>query len=57
MWVYVSTTYYCCRVDADENRNIIDAAPITHWAIGKNLDWFKQYLENKGVLLEWLEYD
>jgi len=56
VWVYVSMTYCCVRLDGDSNGKIIDAAPIIRWCIGKKLDWFKLYLKRKGVLLEWIEF-
>jgi len=55
-WVWVATTYYTVGV------NIIDdvityAPPIVKWAKGKKLSEYKSYLERKGVLVEWKEYE
>ena len=55
-WIYVSTTYFTVSIDVNGDR-ITDTAPINRWVKGKSAKWYKQYLERKGILKEWIEYE
>jgi hypothetical protein len=54
--LYRATTSYFCAgletsLDPGRYDQIIDAAPIIRWAVGKQLREFKLWLDSKGGML------
>lgn len=55
MLIYIVTEIYTVGIEVDEFGIIYKAPPIVAWAIGKDKDWFHDYLRKKGYLIEWKE--
>ena len=46
----VSTVYLTAGVMVDRVGNIVEAAPVLKWTVGKNLQFVEEYYREKGVL-------
>jgi hypothetical protein len=55
MWVWVSTKHFTVQLDV-KGELITRAAPICRYAVGKKASWFKDYLTQRGILLDWIEF-
>lgn len=44
---YVNLSYACFGIEVKDNI-IIETAPIAKWSIGKSLDYFSNWVKNKG---------
>lgn len=54
-WIWVNTTFFVAGIDINENGVITKAPPVCRWCIGKNKDKFRQYLEGRKILRNWIE--
>ncbi len=54
-WIWVNATYFVAGIDVNENGIITKAPFICRWCVGRKKEKFKQYLEGRKVLLDWLE--
>lgn len=48
MLIILTTSYYCCGVIIDENKIVVDAAPIVKWMIGQSI--LVLYDKHKGKI-------
>lgn len=49
--------HYCCGFEVERSSgDILDAAPIMRWAVGKKLEAFKKWAESKGGKIELVSY-
>jgi len=46
--ITVDSGYFCAGIIVSDNDEIIDAAPILKWAIGKDMKWLIGYCGRKG---------
>lgn len=47
----VTLAYVCCGVSVRDGL-IVDAAPILKWAVGKSLQYFRNWVRLKGGTIE-----
>jgi hypothetical protein len=57
MWIWISTTYFTCALDFNNDGIITKASAICRWTIGKSKDYVKNYYTKKKVILDWKEFD
>ncbi len=53
MWIWLSTTYFTCRLEINASGIVTETAPICKWAKGKHYDAVIDYYQKKKVLLKY----
>lgn len=53
MEIWVNTKHFTVSIEVKQGI-ITDTAPICRWVKGHTADWFKRYLTEKNILIDWV---